>query len=632
MTATLAAPLAAAARRQLRDYQQQARDSLAADRARGLHRLGVVMATGLGKTDIIAAEAVDAAREGRRVLVLAHRAELIDQIIERCRMHAPDITVGRVQGAVRQHRRQIVVAMEPTMRNAKVRGRMLGPAAVYDLDGELVSPAGLVIVDECHHAASPKYMEVLRWAGCFPDPAHPDRQITDLVGVTATFTRGDKRGLGDVFESSALPGEEPRVSFERGIDWAVKHGPSDDDPLVSAPVGQGASHGWLVMPHGRVVVGEHVKLEQAKISKTTKDYADVELGEMVAQDVDHIVASWIEHARDRITAAFTPSIPASQALADAFRAAGVPVGEVYGTTKPAERHRIYDQLGRGVLRVLVGVGVMTEGWDCPPVSCVLMARPTKLPGLYAQIVGRGLRLLDPAVHPGHPPKTDCLVLDVVGASRTQRLITLVQLIPSAKVNRDEAEAQPCEVCGGYVKAPTVRAPEPCACTCPDCAELLLECQCGAGPRDPDGGRRRLKGPAKYADVDLLGPAVGSALNWLRTPGGVWFIGAGKHLAAVTLDRNGTTWTAGYCEAFGGKPGEDLVVSVTEDEARAAVEQWAEANGAHLRDAPWRRARKRPSEAAQQVAARLGIANPDRFTAGGLADEIDLARATKRFDR
>lgn len=549
--------------RTLRPWQVEAVDAVRAEWAAGTTRTAVIAATGLGKSSVIGKLATDEVHAGGRVLLLAHREELLDQLAETCRAFDPSIPVGKVQAATNQHRRPIVVASVATLRSPKRQGRMLPPT--------------MIIVDECHRAVSDGHMSVLRWAGAFTG--------TRTLGVTATMTRGDKRGLGDVWESVALA---------RDVQYGIKQG-------------------YLVMPHGRVVVGEHVKLNEAKVSRG--DYQDGELGDMVSQDVPEIVKAWLAHAVDRPTVAFVPTVAAAQTLCDEFLAQGVPAEAVTGTTPTPLRKAMYARLAAGTTRVLINVFVLVEGWDCPAVSCVLMARPTKLRGVYIQAVGRGLRLSP------ETGKTDCLVLDVVGASRTQRLVTLVDLHPSAIVNRDEIDILPCEACGGYVKIPSAEATEPCTCE-PE----------GSGPRDPDGGRRRLKGPAVYAEVDLLGPAVGSALNWLRTPGGVWFVGAGKHLAAVTLDRNGKTWTAGYCEAWGSEPGEDLVVSVTEDEARAAVERWAEANGAHLRDAPWRRARKRPSEAAQQVAARLGIANPDRFTAGGLADEIDLARATRRFDR
>lgn len=578
--------------RQLRDYQLEGVLKVYGEWEQGRNRTSLVMATGLGKTDIIASVATTGARpENARVLVLAHRDELLNQITERCQMHAPEIPVGRVQGSQNIIRRPITVASSSTLARAKRRAKMLRPT--------------LVVVDECHHAASPSYMEILKWAGCF-DEHNP----TPLMGVTATMTRGDKRGLGDVFQS---------VAFSRDTVWAIENG-------------------WLVRPHGRVVIGEHMDLESAKVSRG--DFQDGELGEMVAQDVDQIVKAWLEHASERITVAFTPDVSSACQLAEEFRAQGVPTGEVYGDTPHQERRRIYDDLGRGELRVLVSVMVTTEGWDCPPVSCVLMARPTKLRGLYQQIVGRGLRLSP------ETGKTDCLVLDVVGASRTQKLATLVDLLPSAEYDDTEIEVLPCPTCGGYLgRAPAVvalateRGMTPCECACIACEAAPCECEPEPAPRDPDGGRRRLKSPARYAEVDLLGlgapadgEAGGSQLNWLTTHGGVVFLAAENRIGVLHQDKRTGDWSAAHVASYGAKDAVVLVEDVPLQLARVTVERWAQGLGVYTRDAAWRTARARATEGQQRTAARLGIESPEEYTKGAISDAIDIERASRQLDR
>jgi superfamily II DNA or RNA helicase len=557
--------------RALRDYQTEAVEAVRAEWAAGRNRTAVVMATGLGKTDCIAKVATDEARAGGRVLILAHRGELLGQIAERCGMHAPEVPVGWVQAARNEHRRRIVVASSSTLAN---EARRL-----------VVEPPSLVIVDECHHAASPGYVDILSWAGSF--------NRTRTMGVTATLIRGDRRGLGDVWQT---------VAFARDIGWAI-------------------SRGWLVQPRGRVVVADHVDLAAVKTSGTTKDYATDELGAMVAQDVDQVVKAWHEHAADRITVAFVPSVESAQALAEEFRAAGVPTGEVYGGTPRAERDRVYRQLGAGRLRVLVSVMVTTEGWDCPPVSCVLMARPTKLPGLYQQIVGRGLRT--------SPGKTDCLVLDVVGASRTQRLVTLTDLSPSAEYDTDELDALPCPACG--------LPPERC---CPP-GEAWCMCKDGdddeTGGRmlDPDGGRRRLLGPARYEDVELF---AASPLNWLFTRGGIRFLPAGDRIAVLWPDagKDSLTYSAGHVNVRGQADGKwlDDHAPRTLGEATALAEAWA---GDHdptvaRRGASWRRRGGSPSEAQLGYARRLGIADGETMNVPRLSDEISIVLASRRLDR
>jgi len=593
--------------RELRDYQREGADAVYVALKEGMVRPAIVMATGMGKTDLIATWATDAAAEGKRVLIIAHRGELLDQITERCLMHRPDIPVGRVQASKNQGRRPIVVATSQTLARASRRAKLL--------------PPDLVIVDEAHHASSKSQMAILEWAGCYDD--------TPAIGVTATMSRGDKRGLGQVWEE---------VVFERGIEWAIVHGPRDDNPLISAPVGEGASRGWLVRPRGRVVVTSHMDLNAAKISKG--DYQDGELGEMVAQDVDQIVRAWQEHASDRITVAFTPSIEAGQALAAEFRRVGVPVGEVYGSTPTDERKATYAALEAGTLRVLVSVMVTTEGWDCPPVSCVLMARPTQLPGLYTQIVGRGLR--------NHPGKDDCLVLDVVGTSRFQRLMTLVQLHPGAEYDTREIDLQPCTECGGYigrdpkvVEAATALGMVACECPCGECGEAPCNCPPASLERDPDGGRRRLLGPATYEEIDLLGLNM-SSLRWLTTRAGIPFSPVGERYlvlwpdSATATQGRGGTYSAGHCARRGPVDGVwiDDEAPHTLTEARALAERWAMANdpmGVREQDAPWRRARKRGSDKQIALATRLGIENAEQYTSGALSDEIDIVMASRRID-
>lgn len=544
--------------RVLRPYQLEAVTAVR-DEWSKVTRTAVVLPTGCGKTDVIADLAVTEARAGGRTLVLAHRGELLDQITERCGMHAPDIAVGRVQAGRNQTRRPITVAMAPTLASAKRRAQLPLPT--------------LVVVDECHHAASPSFIDTLTWAGCF--------EGTPTVGVTATLVRGDRRGLGDVWES---------VAYSRDIAWAI-------------------GEGWLVAPRGRVVVGEHVKLNEAKVSRG--DYQDGELGDMVSQDVDQIVKAWLEHASDRITVAFTPNVSSAQTLAEEFRAQGVAVGEVYGTTPPTERAATYAALAAGELRVLVSVMVTTEGWDCPPVSCILMARPTRLPGLYQQIVGRGLR--------PSPGKSDCLVLDVVGASRSQRLVTLIDLHPTAEINRDELDVLPCEDCGGFMPAAVKARPWLEACTC----------EVAPAERDPDGGRTRLRGPATYADVDLLG-LTGSGLNWLETRAGVPFVKAGDRYGVLWAE-GGDLWSAGHCHARR-TVGVWIIEHVDLEAARAAIEVWAGELEADLRDQPWRVARKRATPGQVKLATRLGIAAAESYTSGAISNEIDIVLASRRLDR
>jgi superfamily II DNA or RNA helicase len=366
--------------RQLRDYQESAVNKIRTEWSRGIVRTVIVHSTGLGKTDIIAKLATDEAAAGGRVLLLAHRSEPLDQMTQRCLTYAPHIPVGRVQADLNETSCAITAASVQTVSHDKRLNQLLHPT--------------MVIIDECHHSMATSFIKILNWAGSF--------KTTRTLGVTATLVRGDGRGFGELFET---------VADSKGIDWAVRHR-------------------WLVPPRGKAVLLRNLDLQTMTVRHG--DYADSELGPVIDAGSEAIVKAWQNNAGDRITVAFTPTIASAQALCTGFTAQGVPAEVVIGSTARDDRKAIYARLAAGQTRVLVSVMVTTEAWDCPPVSCVLMARPTALPGLYQQMMGRGLRLAD--------GKTDCLVLDVVGVSRGQKLITLVNMVPSALY--DDSEIRP----------------------------------------------------------------------------------------------------------------------------------------------------------------------------------------------
>lgn len=540
--------------RTLRKYQIEAVEAVRAQWTAGKNRTAIILPTGVGKTDCIAKIATDAAGAGRRVLAIAHRSELLDQITERCLMHRADIPVGRVQASRNQARRPITVAMAPTLASEKRRARLLRP--------------DLVIVDEAHHAASPSQMAILQWAGSFNQ--------TPTMGVTATMARGDKRGLGDVWSS---------IAYEKSIKWAI-------------------DEGWLVAPKGRAVVVDHMDLEHAKIRKG--DYVDSELGELVSQDTDQIVKAWQAHASDRITVAFTPNVQSALDLRDEFNDAGVTAEVVLGSTPHPERKAIYARLAAGEIRVMVNVMVASEGWDCPPASCILVARPTRSAALYQQMVGRVLRPF--------PGKDSALVLDVVGVSRIQKLATLCDLHESAEYDTSELDDLPCD----------------------ECMSAPCECQSEPTERDPDGGRRRLIGPAQFEQVDLFAT---SKLNWLFTHGGIRFLPVGDRMALLWPDGElhiaGHRTTRGYDNGiYVGPDGHwDPEGPLPLHEARQRAEEWALAVDPSIssKTSSWRRGGP-ASDKQVAMALRCGVENPETMNKARLSDEISIALASKVLDR
>lgn len=533
--------------RTLREHQQDAYDAVRKDWADGIVRTAVVHPTGLGKGDLIGKIAADEAAAGGRVLILAHREEILDQLGKRAQAYNPAIPVGRVQGSRNETRRPITTAMIQTLARANRRARL--------------APPTLLIVDECHRVMSDSYLATLDWAGSFKG--------TRTLGLTATLVRGDRRGLGDVWQ---------KVSHSLDIRWGV-------------------DNGWLTRPHGRVVVVDHMDLNKAKVSRG--DYQDADLGEMVERDVDQIVKEWHEHASDRCTVAFVPTVASAHALAQEFLNTGVTAEVVTGETKTDERQAMYARLHDGTTQILVNVHVLVEGWDEARVDCILMARPTRQPGVYVQAVGRGLRL--------YPGKESCLVLDVVGTSRTQKLTTLVDLSLTVEYNRDALDDLPCEDCG-Y---------SPC------------ECAVGDGPGEPVG-RRKLLGPATYEDLDLL--LETSPFTWLSTYAGRPFLPAGDRIAVLWLDRKTDLYRWGHCAAKGlDTDGKWLGEGLTLDQARQQAEAWAQREDASLssRKAGWRRG---PASEAQVAKARsLRIPEPELLGKAELSDSISIALASRMID-
>ena len=562
--------------RQLRDYQRDAVDAVRAEHARGVLRTAIILPTGAGKTDCIAALATDTVRRGGRVLAICHLMTALTQIADRCRMHFPEYghaLVGRVQGEVDQRNRPIVVGSVPTLRQARRRDRI-----------EPYGPNDLVIIDECHHAASAGQLDILRWAGAF--------ESTPTFGVTATMYQTRKSGpqLGDVWQS---------VAFERDIAWAI-------------------GEGWLVKPRGLSVVLDHLDLSKAK--SRGGDFADGDVGEMVAQDADQVVAAWIEHGENRITAAFVPTVDAAKEWCAAFDRAGVAAELVTEQVPHRERGDaaagtgIYGRLARGETRVVVSVAALLEAWDCPQVSCILWGRPTQVDGVYIQGIGRGLR--------PSPGKTDCLVLDAVGVTRHRKLRVLPDLIEGAEYA--EIRPQSCARCGKYRTPPDRFDPR---CVCPPVE------------RDPLGGRVELVGPARYEPVDLFGEEVAETADppyflWLKTRGGIAFVPAKDRIVALTPEPGGT-WRAGHVHRDRFERGVRLASGATLREAKCAAEEWAEGYCEPTywaRRAPWRRAGNPPSEGQVRAAKAQGMADPERHSRAAVSDFLSVRAASRRLDR
>lgn len=369
----------------LRDYQIEAVSEIEAAWDRGVQRPGTVMATGLGKTAVIAAIVSRWIARHRftakaRVLVLAHREELLDQAAAEIRMLAPDLRVGIVQADRDNVTADVVIGSVATLKTERRRHRIVH--------------VGLVVVDEAHHAVAQTYVDVMRHYGCYSEYG------AKALGVTATMTRSDAKALGDVWQD---------IVCVKGIEFGV-------------------NEGWLLPPKGKWVYVPDLDL--SKVKKTGGDYANGALGAALEGSLAPrlIAEAYREHCADRQGILFAPTVHCAQVYADELNAQGFKTVTVDGKTDKGERRAAFDAIRSGDAQILANCGVATEGTNLPMVSAIV-SKPTKSDGLHTQMIGRGLRTW--------PGQDDCIVLYPSG-KKPGTLRTQVELFGQEKIDLDQA--------------------------------------------------------------------------------------------------------------------------------------------------------------------------------------------------
>jgi superfamily II DNA or RNA helicase len=337
-----------------------------------VRRVLVSLPTGTGKTVVFAAMP-GFFKMKKRMLVLAHREELIEQAAAKFAAAAPELTVGIEQGSRRAPAdARIVLASVATLgRTPSDRLRRLPPDQFY-----------LIVVDEAHHAVAATYRRVFEHFGLFVEGT---RRL--LVGFTATPRRGDKQKLSEVFQE---------IAYARSLPEMVRAG-------YLCPV-----RGWRVS----------TSIDLAGVDVRHGDFVDSELARAV--DVPErnrlVVESYEGLTPGRRAIVFCVNVAHARTLAAAFAERGIPAAAVWGAMPPDDRRATLRRFGAGELAVLTNCNVLTEGFDEPRVDCVVMARPTQSQLLYAQMVGRGTRL--------HEKKSDLVVIDIVDNSARHKLAGL----------------------------------------------------------------------------------------------------------------------------------------------------------------------------------------------------------------
>lgn len=377
----------------LRPYQREAVAAALRSADDGVQRSAIVLPTGAGKSVVIGglADAHVAQRseryrqsggyEGKRVLVVAHRTELIEQNADKIRRVAPNLRVGIVKAERDQTGHDVISASVQTL--VAGRGGRKRMAAIRDV--------GLVVIDEAHHAAADSYMQVLSHFGCFePGGAWS-------LGLTATMIRGDEKALGDIWQD---------VVYSKSIAWMIEQG-------------------WLVRPRGlRVRIPD---LNLAKVRKSRGDYSDGALGEAIEGSMapELVAKAYAEHAPGRQGILFAPTVATAELYRDALREVGITAELVAGITPDDERRRILRRFEDGQIQVLCNCMVLTEGTDLPMAEVCVIGRPTLNRGLLIQMAGRVLRL--------HPGKESALIMDVSGATERHSLLGAIELFGEQSV-------------------------------------------------------------------------------------------------------------------------------------------------------------------------------------------------------
>ena len=235
----------------------------------------------------------------------------------------------------------------------------------------------LLIVDEAHHVAAESYRKIIE--------ASKERNSSIMIaGFTATPTRGDKKGLRSVFSNVA-----DHITLQELI-----------------------AKGFLVTPRAFVIEVGGVREGLSKVRKLASDYDMSEVAEVMNKRVinEEVVAQWQEKAHDRRTLVFCSTIAHAEDVLEAFRSSGISADMVTGDTPDGERRDMLKRLKRGQIQVIVNVAVLTEGFDEPSVSCIVLLRPCSFKSTMIQMIGRGLRTILPGDYPGLI-KRDCIILD-----------------------------------------------------------------------------------------------------------------------------------------------------------------------------------------------------------------------------
>lgn len=334
---------------ELKQHQREALDALQAMRDRHETIALLYHATGTGKT---VTAVMDAKRCGGRTLFLAHTQELVNQAADTFGTLWPEVTVGRYMESIKEPEAHVVCGSVQSV--------------ALHLEDFREDAFSYLIVDEAHHAAADTYQKILAYF-------HP----AFTLGLTATPERtDDNRAILDIFKNTA---------HKLDIQTAVEIGE--------------------LVPIRCIRIHTNIDLTRVRFNSVQYNIRDLESKIYVPERNRLIVDTWLQYVRDKRTVVFCASVRHAEQIAELFRQAGVSAAAISGGMKPAERREFQDRFVRREILVLCACDLLNEGWDCPEIEVLFMARPTMSRVLYTQQLGRGMRLF--------PGKESLMVFDFV---------------------------------------------------------------------------------------------------------------------------------------------------------------------------------------------------------------------------
>ena len=374
---------------ELRPYQTEAKENIFSEWNKGVKRTLLVLPTGCGKTIVFAKVAEECVNNGDRVLILAHRGELLEQASDKiakatglgCAVEKAEqtclgswfrITVGSVQSLMKEKR----------------------------LNQFCPDYFSTIIIDEAHHCLSDSYQRILKhFSGA------------KVLGVTATPDRGDMRNMGEFFES---------LAYEYTLPKAIKSGYLSPIKALTIPL----------------------KMDLTGVGVQAGDFKLGDIGTALDPYLHQIADEMVNYCMDRKTVVFLPLVKTSRKFMNILNEKGFRAAEVNGDSR--DRTDILEAFDRNKFNVLCNSMLLTEGWDCPSVDCIVVLRPTKVRSLYSQMVGRGTRL--------HPGKENLLLLDFLWHTERHELCHPADLICTDKEvakkmtqNLEEAAGMPMDI-------------------------------------------------------------------------------------------------------------------------------------------------------------------------------------------